>query len=184
MTSRFSELLRQLRLRGGMTQEQLEEHSGVSVRTIRRLETADHANAGVATVKRLADALRLSPEERDGLLAAAIGVPAATAPVPRHRASSSAGKANWPRWTRPWARCRRPRPGRRPLPAGPGPVRDLGYTYEAAGTLERLGHPHLALGQHDEAVAVWEEALAIYQSQQRTADAQRVQDIVDSLPHR
>jgi tetratricopeptide (TPR) repeat protein/transcriptional regulator with XRE-family HTH domain len=88
VTNRFSALLRQLRLRANMTQEQLEEHSGVSVRTIRRFETAAHANPGVSTVRRLADALRLSQEERDSLLAASIGSPASAAPVPRQLPAS------------------------------------------------------------------------------------------------
>ncbi|MEV6238622.1 tetratricopeptide repeat protein [Lentzea sp. NPDC051838] len=86
MTGGFGALLRQLRLRAGMTQEQLEEQSGVSVRTIRRFETRDPFNGSMTTVRRLADALRLSAEERDGLLAAAAGTSAgenATAPVPR-----------------------------------------------------------------------------------------------------
>lgn len=82
MTSGFSALLRRLRLRAGVTQERLEELSGVSVRTIRRFETTA-ANPGVATVRRLADALRLSPQDRESLLAAAIGAPVTTAPVPR-----------------------------------------------------------------------------------------------------
>ncbi|HEX8868793.1 MAG TPA: tetratricopeptide repeat protein, partial [Lentzea sp.] len=87
MTSGFSALLRQLRLRAGMTQELLEERSGVSVRTIRRFETREDFNGSTTTVRRLADALRLSPEERDGLLAAAVGASVAdgatTTPVPR-----------------------------------------------------------------------------------------------------
>lgn len=72
MTSEFSALLRRLRRAAGMTQEALAERAGVGVRTIRGLETGERADPRVTTVRLLADALGLSPEEREELLAAAV----------------------------------------------------------------------------------------------------------------
>ena len=73
MTSQFSVLLRQLRRQTTLTQEELAECSGLSVRTIRRLETGERANPQLDTVRLLADALRLEPDERAQLLAVADG---------------------------------------------------------------------------------------------------------------
>ncbi|MGW1196381.1 helix-turn-helix domain-containing protein [Streptomyces sp. NPDC002536] len=72
MSSEFSTLLRQLRRRAGMTQEALAERAKVGVRTIRGLETGERADPRVTTVRLLADALGLGPEEREALLAAAV----------------------------------------------------------------------------------------------------------------
>ncbi|MFI9048160.1 helix-turn-helix domain-containing protein [Streptomyces sp. NPDC053427] len=72
MTSEFSALLKQRRREAQMTQEALAERAGVGVRTIRGLETGERADPRVTTVRLLADALGLSPEEREGLLAAAV----------------------------------------------------------------------------------------------------------------
>lgn len=55
-----------------MTQEALAERAGVGVRTIRGLETGERADPRVTTVRLLADALGLSPGEREDLLAAAV----------------------------------------------------------------------------------------------------------------
>src|ERR1700741_81932 len=44
VTSQFSVLLRQLRRQTTLTQEELAERSGLSVRTVRRLETGERAN--------------------------------------------------------------------------------------------------------------------------------------------
>lgn len=83
MTSPFSTRLRRLRLDAGMTQERLAERSGVSVRTIRGFETGERADPRIVTVRLLADALELEPDERDELLAAAAGrVVAAPDPAP------------------------------------------------------------------------------------------------------
>ncbi|MEK8141654.1 helix-turn-helix transcriptional regulator [Streptomyces sp. M10(2022)] len=46
MTDRLSTLLRHLRTRSGLTQEHLAERSGVSVRTIRRLEAGSLTDPG------------------------------------------------------------------------------------------------------------------------------------------
>jgi transcriptional regulator with XRE-family HTH domain len=73
VTSQFSVLLRQLRQQTALTQEDLAERSGLSVRTIRRLETGESANPQLDTVRLLADALRLKPNERAQMLAVADG---------------------------------------------------------------------------------------------------------------
>ncbi|GGU90163.1 hypothetical protein GCM10010211_65940 [Streptomyces albospinus] len=72
MTNELSPLLRQLRRKAGMTQETLAERAGVGVRTVRGLETGERADPRVTTVRLLADALGLTAEEREELLAAAI----------------------------------------------------------------------------------------------------------------
>ncbi|SDW32541.1 NB-ARC domain-containing protein [Amycolatopsis xylanica] len=73
MAGGFGELLRQLRRAAGMTQQQLAESSGVSVRSISRLEAGQRTNPRLDTVRGLADALGLEPDARRGLLAAAGG---------------------------------------------------------------------------------------------------------------
>ncbi|MEV4218703.1 tetratricopeptide repeat protein [Nonomuraea sp. NPDC049725] len=52
--------------------------------------------------------------------------------------------------------------------------RQLGDHYEAAESLDGLGYPHAALGQHAEARAAWCEAEALYRSQHRIAQADRL----------
>lgn len=59
--------------------------------------------------------------------------------------------------------------------------RTLGNTYLIADTLDNLGHPHAALGQHERARTVWREALELYREQGRDTDAQRVQQHVHYL---
>ncbi|MET7402816.1 helix-turn-helix domain-containing protein [Dactylosporangium sp. NPDC005572] len=75
MTSQFGTLLRQLRLRSGVTQEQLSERSQLSVKTIRDLETGKRTNPQVRTVNLVADALELTPRQRQDLLALTGGGP-------------------------------------------------------------------------------------------------------------
>ncbi len=62
--------------------------------------------------------------------------------------------------------------------------RASGHTYEVADTLDRLGHAHAALGQHDPARAGWREALELYREQQRDEDAARVRRQLDDLDAR
>ncbi|WP_132114902.1 helix-turn-helix domain-containing protein [Actinocrispum wychmicini] len=84
MTSRFDALLRQRRLEVGMTQRQLAERSGVSLRTISRLEASQGGDPRVGTVGLVADALGLGHEQREELLAAAVGAVGGQArPAPR-----------------------------------------------------------------------------------------------------
>ncbi|GGW94843.1 hypothetical protein GCM10010341_15000 [Streptomyces noursei] len=63
--------MRRLRHEAGITQEALAEHAGVGVRTVRGLESGERVDPRFTTVRLLADALGLAPEEREELLAAA-----------------------------------------------------------------------------------------------------------------
>ncbi|MQS16880.1 XRE family transcriptional regulator [Streptomyces kaniharaensis] len=69
MTEQLGALLRRLRIEAGLTQEQVAERSGVSVRTIRRLERGGSTDHRLGTVNLLADALGASPEDRRRLAA-------------------------------------------------------------------------------------------------------------------
>lgn len=80
MTDRLGILVRRLRTQAGLTQEQMAERSGVSVRTIRRLETGKAADHRLGTVNLLADALDLGAEDRRQL--AAVLAPAHPSPIP------------------------------------------------------------------------------------------------------
>ncbi|MFB7666920.1 helix-turn-helix domain-containing protein [Kitasatospora sp. NPDC056138] len=71
MTNQLGTLLRRLRKQAGLTQEQVAERSGVSVRTIRRLETGRSTDYRVGTLNLLADALDAGLEDRR-LLAATL----------------------------------------------------------------------------------------------------------------
>ncbi|MGW4238336.1 helix-turn-helix domain-containing protein [Streptomyces sp. NPDC004749] len=72
MTSEFGTVLRRLREKTGLTQDELEVRSTVSVSTIRGLETGKRSNPRMTTVRRLADALDLRGEDREELLRAAV----------------------------------------------------------------------------------------------------------------
>ncbi|GAB3656754.1 NACHT domain-containing protein [Actinocorallia lasiicapitis] len=67
MEYQLGALLRQLRDAAELTQEQVAERSGVSVRTVRRLESGQSTNPHVETVKLLSDALELDDEDRHRL---------------------------------------------------------------------------------------------------------------------
>ncbi|HYS35659.1 MAG TPA: helix-turn-helix transcriptional regulator, partial [Pseudonocardiaceae bacterium] len=73
MTGEFSVLLRQLRQQTALTQEDLAARSGLAVRTIRRLETGENINPQLGTVRLLANALGVKPDELARMLAAADG---------------------------------------------------------------------------------------------------------------
>ncbi|MFD7526961.1 helix-turn-helix domain-containing protein [Streptomyces sp. NPDC059849] len=73
MADQLGTLLRRLRKQSGLTQEQLEARSGVSVRTIRRLETGRSSDHRLGTVNLLADALEAGPEDRRRLAATLAG---------------------------------------------------------------------------------------------------------------
>lgn len=84
MGDHFAAAVRRFRLRAGLTQEALAERSGVSVSTIRGLETGKRRNPQLASMRQLAAACDLRPAELDELLAAAAGAAGHSAvPVPR-----------------------------------------------------------------------------------------------------
>ena len=67
----FGEVLRRLRATAALSQEELAERAGVSVRGISDLERGVRQQPRPETLRLLADALALSPEERGQLVAAA-----------------------------------------------------------------------------------------------------------------
>ncbi len=68
---RFGVLLRRYRMVAGLTQEELAERARLSFVSVGALERGDRRTPRFSTVKLLADALGLAPEERARLLAAA-----------------------------------------------------------------------------------------------------------------
>src|SRR5436305_6657646 len=66
----FGVLLRRHREWVGLSQEELAERAGVTGQAISALERGERRHPYPATVRRLAEALGLSDEERAGLLAA------------------------------------------------------------------------------------------------------------------
>ncbi|WP_211763719.1 ATP-binding protein [Kutzneria sp. CA-103260] len=54
-------------------------------------------------------------------------------------------------------------------------LQELGDTYAAAETLERLGQTYRALDQNNRARAAWRQAMRLYRTQRRTADADRLE---------
>ena len=68
-SSAFGEVLRQLRLEAGLTQEELAERAGLSTRGLSDLERGLRRTPRLGTVRLLADALRLPGAQRDRLLA-------------------------------------------------------------------------------------------------------------------
>ena len=86
MGDQLASLVRRLRLRAQMTQEALAECSGVSIRTLRGIETGKQPNPRITSVRQLANALELSRREREMLVAAALDGrddTAYTVPIPR-----------------------------------------------------------------------------------------------------
>src|SRR3954468_13703471 len=71
MTATFADLLRQLRTAAALSQEELAERAGVSLRGLSDLERGVRRTPHLTTVRLLADALALNPEDRQALLAAA-----------------------------------------------------------------------------------------------------------------
>ncbi|MFC0543193.1 ATP-binding protein [Kutzneria chonburiensis] len=72
-------VVRRFRQRARLTQEELAARSGVSVRTIRGLETGDRPNPQLTSLRQLADAMDLTPADRDELMTEVLGV--ATVPT-------------------------------------------------------------------------------------------------------
>jgi tetratricopeptide (TPR) repeat protein len=61
--------------------------------------------------------------------------------------------------------------------------RDLGATYYEADTLEHLGQSLAALRRRAEARLVWQQALHLNRTQERTADADRIEQQLAELDH-
>jgi predicted ATPase/DNA-binding CsgD family transcriptional regulator len=66
----FGEQLRRIRAAAGLTQEQLAERAGLTVKAISALERGERQHPYPRTIQALASALRLSDDERRALLAA------------------------------------------------------------------------------------------------------------------
>jgi predicted ATPase/class 3 adenylate cyclase/DNA-binding XRE family transcriptional regulator len=69
----FADLLKRHRLAAGLSQEELAERAGLSPRSVSDLERGTHTAPRPATVRLLADALRLVENERTAFIAAALG---------------------------------------------------------------------------------------------------------------
>src|SRR5215470_14699588 len=69
-TGRFGELLQQHRIAAALTQEELAERAGVSRRAVADLERGARRSPHPATVRQLADALKLNDADRSALIAA------------------------------------------------------------------------------------------------------------------
>jgi tetratricopeptide (TPR) repeat protein/transcriptional regulator with XRE-family HTH domain len=78
MVDQHNPVVRRFRRRAGLTQEELAERSGVSVRTIRGLETGDRPNPQLKSLQQLADAMDLPPVDRDELMGEVLGITPAT----------------------------------------------------------------------------------------------------------
>src|SRR5258707_1248624 len=93
----FGDLLRHYRALAGLSQIALASRTGISKEAVSMLERGVRARPRNATVLRLAQALRLRPEDRTALAAAA-----------RRAAATRAGAGCWC-WTawprRPWSPC-------------------------------------------------------------------------------
>ncbi len=84
VTSTFADLLRHLRTSASLSQEELAERAGLSLRGISDLERGVRRTPHLSTVRLLADALELSPVDRQALFATA---------RPQKLADSHAGSA-------------------------------------------------------------------------------------------
>lgn len=60
-------------------------------------------------------------------------------------------------------------------------LQGIGNTYNKADVLEGLGHSLVALGRHEEARDSWQQAVELFRNHHRTADADRVQRLIDEL---
>jgi predicted ATPase/transcriptional regulator with XRE-family HTH domain len=67
----LGQLLRNLRMQAGLSQEELAERAGISARTISDLERGQRSSARFETVRMLADALELPPDARAVMVRAA-----------------------------------------------------------------------------------------------------------------
>ena len=70
----FGQLLRVTRLRAALTQEELAERAGLSVRAVRKLESGETATPRPTTVRMLAGALGLDEPEMSLFTSSAFGI--------------------------------------------------------------------------------------------------------------
>src|SRR5215204_2465720 len=70
-TTTFADVLRHLRTAASLSQEDLAERAGLSLRGVSDLERGLRRAPHLTTVRMLADALELGPDDRQALLAAA-----------------------------------------------------------------------------------------------------------------
>lgn len=89
----FANLLRYHRLAAGLTQEELAERAHLSVDAISMLERGARRSPRKDTVRLLADAMALAPDDRAAFVAAARRSPAALAATPREEPEQNAQKA-------------------------------------------------------------------------------------------
>ncbi|MEV6492418.1 FCD domain-containing protein [Actinoplanes sp. NPDC051633] len=98
------------RRRLGLTQEELADQSGLSVRTVRRLEAGRSQTPRAASVRRLAAALRLERAEYESFLRSASGTTEDSAPMPTgHHGEMFGGSTVVPSASGGWLVLRLPR---------------------------------------------------------------------------
>ncbi|MFE7589757.1 helix-turn-helix domain-containing protein [Kitasatospora sp. NPDC057512] len=136
----FAELLRHHRRDAGLTQEQLAERSGVSDRTIRSLENGARTVPRLTSVRLLAAALELEPDNARAFLAASQGEAAALARTRDHDGPSS-------RWYLPYD-----------IPDFTGREGELGELLDRAG---RCDGSTVAMAAIDGMAGVGKTALAL-----------------------
>jgi predicted ATPase/transcriptional regulator with XRE-family HTH domain len=88
----FGDLLRRYRDVAGLTQEEFAQKAGLSVPTVSNLERGRSQTPYRATVRSLAGALELSPKDRAGFLATALG----TSPTPAAGSDGPATRTGHP----------------------------------------------------------------------------------------
>ncbi|QUF07713.1 XRE family transcriptional regulator [Actinosynnema pretiosum subsp. pretiosum] len=100
VTSELGPSLRRARRSAGLTQEQLSAASGISVRTISRLENGADENVRLDTLRLLTDALGLTPAERRELMAGVVAGEAAVPTGPLAVAAQQLAEVLRGRWLR------------------------------------------------------------------------------------
>jgi predicted ATPase/DNA-binding XRE family transcriptional regulator len=137
-SSPFGQLLRRFRLAAGLSQEELAERAGLSVRGISDLERGQRSSPFPETVRRLADGLGLNDAERAELTVAARPELAGSAPPAKAVAPATRGTgapATPPTTPSP------PHPRRLPVP----PTRLVGREGEVANLVALLRRPDVRL---------------------------------------
>src|SRR5690349_14329815 len=93
---RFGELLRAYRRAAALSQDALAEQAGISTRAISDLERGIRATPRLDTVRQLAVALALTPDERSRLIEAATRSASRSIPTPAITASQTTHSARLP----------------------------------------------------------------------------------------